>query len=70
MSNTYFERNEDYSLTAFIGGGYILQLTVGISYANLSKDDCIALAGALLERAHGAVSATGNEVSIFNKEQL
>lgn len=63
----------DVSLTAFMGGDRVVQLTVckrsgrdtGIAYATLTTDECIQLAGALLERVGRVVSSTGEEKSVF-----
>lgn len=68
------------TLTAFIGGENIVQLTIqtdsslhnqnGIAYIVLSEDDIERLINALNERVIGKVSATGCEKSEFSNIDL
>ncbi len=80
MANTYFNINitdsEKYdrasdvvSLTAFMGGDKSIQMSLnganGYSCIMLSNEDARRIAGALLERVDGEISATGFETSEF-----
>lgn len=80
MSNTYFSMAtvhpnfpnaaEEISLTAFVGEGNDVQITLGREYVCLNEQQATALALALLNRVSGAITATGNELYIhpLNKE--
>ena len=68
------------SLTAFMGGksGNVVQITTQRSggnrdnyttYIQLNKEEAIRLAGALLERASGDITATGYEKSNFKSDE-
>jgi GTP cyclohydrolase III len=94
MSNTYFKISSStktnypgevkkktdmkISLTAFMGGDNILQITCqtdseinsqsGTGYIQLSKEQCLKLINAINERLMGKISATGYEVSNYTED--
>lgn len=79
MSNTYFRvksielkktESEVLELTAFVGGSKTIQITMlggkqNTTVIQLTNEQIVRLAGALLERFSGIVTATGYEKSAF-----